>query len=63
YGQLGEEEAEHLARSQEIIELWEDGTYVINEQTGALEHYTEATQKLTEEQQQSQPRQLSWQCQ
>ena len=52
YGQLGEEEAKQLQRSQEIIAMWEDGTYVINQATGALELYDAGlgdTAKATEE--------------
>ena len=49
YGQLGEEEAEQLQRSQEIIAMWEAGTYVINEATGALELYKEELVDTKEE--------------
>ena len=37
FGQLEPAEAEHLAKSQELIAMWEDGTLALNEQTGALE--------------------------
>jgi len=49
YGQLEGEELEQIQRSQEIIALWEDGTYVLNEATGALELYTEAEKALSKE--------------
>ena len=53
YGQLEPEELKALERSQELIAQWEDGTYILNEATGALEHYamgidntTDATEEL-----------------
>jgi len=49
YGQLSPEEEEHLARSNELIAAYEDGTYKLNEQTGALESTTKARKKSTEQ--------------
>lgn len=46
YGQLEGEELKQIERSQEIIALWEDGTYVLNKATGVLELYGEAVDKL-----------------
>ena len=57
YGKLTPEQEEAILKSQESIALWEEGVYVINETTGALELYddglgktTKETKKLTEAQ-------------
>ena len=41
HGKLTPERREEIEESQKLIELWKDGTYVLNELTGALEIHTE----------------------
>jgi len=44
YGQLEPAEAEQIARSQELIALYDEGKFVLNETTGEIVLLTEATQ-------------------
>jgi len=48
YGKLTPEQEESILKTQETIAMWEEGVYVINETTGALELYQEGLDATTQ---------------